>query len=500
MTALLTGCAQVDPASDFRRASQWITERTAAGEVYDPSTEATIQERIAALMSHGLTADEAVQVALLNNPGFQAIFQDIGVSRAEVVQSGLLSNPSLTTLIQFPEGGGRAKLSFGLAQQLSDLWQIPIRKKIAESELERTVLSVAQRAIQVSAETRTKYYELVASRRLVKLADENFRQLERTLDVAAKRFAAGEANLLEVNLVKITVLETRVDQLAVARDSRIAEFALARVLGVGRNPTELVAADELPTPRAELPVDDVLLERARVRRVDARMAELAIDAAEDELLKQCRLIFPNVTVGLEVERSERRALPGRDVLADTARASLRNGALTAPDIQTRAERRKERRQEIDAVFGPSFDITLPVFDQNQAQIAKARFTLARRAKEYDELLETVEAEIRTAAASARSANELAALYRDQVLPQAAANVESARALYQAGQQGILTVIEAETTLLGHRKRNVELARAYALAMVELDAATAGGVNDPGTPSDDGAGSSGTAPEPQEEVR
>ena len=55
---------------------------------------------------------EAIQVCLLNNPGLQAAFLDIGMARADVVQSGLLSNPSLTALVRFPTGrvfGNRAE-------------------------------------------------------------------------------------------------------------------------------------------------------------------------------------------------------------------------------------------------------------------------------------------------------------------------------------------------------------------------------------------------------
>lgn len=102
-----------------------------------------LQSQVNALLLDGITAYEAVRIALLNNKAFQSQFQDIGVSRSELVKSALFTNPSLSFSARALEGGGRANLSFGLAQELVDLWQIPVRKRIAKDKLESTVLAVA---------------------------------------------------------------------------------------------------------------------------------------------------------------------------------------------------------------------------------------------------------------------------------------------------------------------------------------------------------------------
>ena len=48
--------------------------------------------------------------------------------------------------------------------------------------------------------------------------------------------------------------------------------------------------------------------------------------------------------------------------------------------------------------GPTAEVTVPVWDQNQAQIAKARIVVALQEKAYQELLETVAQEVRKASA------------------------------------------------------------------------------------------------------
>jgi len=143
----VAGCVTVNPDRDYQRAAGLIVERTGADYVYDPQAEDLIEEKVTSALADGLTIDEAIAVALLNNRAFQCAFREIGVSRADVVESGLISNPTLGLSLRFPEGGGLANLTLSLAQQLVDLWQIPVRKRIAEAQLERTLLLVAREAV-----------------------------------------------------------------------------------------------------------------------------------------------------------------------------------------------------------------------------------------------------------------------------------------------------------------------------------------------------------------
>src|SRR5207237_5254301 len=109
------------------------------------------------------------------------------------------------------------------------------------------------------------------------------------------------------------------------------------------------------------------------RRLAGQLASARIRAAEGQNLREYARVFPTISLGAELERLETRGVPGRKILADTARESVAAGKLTAPSIQSRAQRRHERSQIIDSIFGPSLTLTLPVWDQNQAQVAKARY-------------------------------------------------------------------------------------------------------------------------------
>jgi outer membrane protein TolC len=209
------------------------------------------------------------------------------------------------------------------------------------------------------------------------------------------------------------------------------------------------------------------------QRLDARAAEYQVKAAEAQIRQEWLKIFPSFTAGYDLERLEGRALPGRKVLADTARESVAAGSLTAPTIQSRGERARDKRQEIDVMQGPEFSATLPLWDQNQAQIAKARYQAEQRYKEYEGLLDEIASQVSQAGISLGSAHEIVRFYRAEALPQATQNLDSARRLYQAGEQGIIVVIEAQESLVTRRRAYVRALGDYAGALTELERAIGG---------------------------
>ena len=86
-------------------------------------------EKVDSLLKTKLTADEAVQIALLNNRDLQAVYSDLGVAQADLVQAGLLNNPIFEAAIKFPTSGGQANLEFITVMNFLDVFYMPLRKR-----------------------------------------------------------------------------------------------------------------------------------------------------------------------------------------------------------------------------------------------------------------------------------------------------------------------------------------------------------------------------------
>src|SRR5687767_10107916 len=95
----LGGCSTFSTDGGFGDVQGAARERGIKHEVKwlrDDSDAAEARASIRKLLDAPLTADAAVQIALLNNRGLQAIYAELGISEADVVQAGRLRNPGFS--------------------------------------------------------------------------------------------------------------------------------------------------------------------------------------------------------------------------------------------------------------------------------------------------------------------------------------------------------------------------------------------------------------------
>jgi cobalt-zinc-cadmium efflux system outer membrane protein len=464
------GCATVNPKPDYDRTRALIEQSTGVADSYSPEKDGLSVEELKAVLSDGLTLDEATRVALLNNRKLQAAFFDIGMARAEWVQSGLLSNPSLGIGVMFPEGGGRSNIQGNLAQNIVDLWQMPVKKRIAEHQVDAEVVRVARLAGELVAETKRAYYAAVAANDLLTIAEENLALLAKSYDATKAQREAGVASPLDENLQRGEWLHAELD----LRDARLASLnakrSLAGLLSLDVDPEELNLTDLLPTAEECAFNAESLIASAREQRLDLKALEEAIGAGSAEIELEYLRVFPEVSVGIGAERLEGRSQPGRDVAADFARASLRSGQLTVPDIQTRGERQSEKDQDIEFMIGPNISVTLPIFDQNQAQIAKATYAQVQAVKSYEDLYLGIAQDIRSAVDRSKTLWGIVAFYKEELIPQADKNFEFTEAAYQAGTVGVLTLLESQRSLLETHRGQVQVWADAAASLSDLERA------------------------------
>jgi cobalt-zinc-cadmium efflux system outer membrane protein len=483
------GCASVKPEPDYRRAAASIRERTGAEQVYDPQADGEVRARVAALLDGGLSVDEAVNVAFLNNAAFQSHFLEIGASRADVVQSGLLQNPVLAISGRMPSGGGRVNLSFSLAQEMADLWQIPVRKKIAKEQLERTVSDVVREAVDLQAVVKRAAYALLAAQEALAVTDESRALLQRAQELTQHRFEAGEATALDLRLVKSDALDLELRRVTQEKDVAAARIDLAKVLGLSRYEGDWDLTGSLPDPGEAIPDDKALLARAAERRIDLQLASLDVAAAEDEVAERFRSILPSLNLGVEGERPELRGprsrnfapiennefIKGPGYTPQEARldAAHMAGAFLRDRLAAKRDREFEKQQAIDLLLGPSLDVTLPVWDRNKAQIAKARIVVEQKRKDLQDKLDAAAQEVERAAAAVRSAQDAVRMASEKGIPQAQETLDTARDVYEAGEESILALTAAQQALVRQREARATALGEYAQALADLEQAVGG---------------------------
>ncbi|GMU84500.1 MAG: hypothetical protein AMXMBFR47_43690 [Planctomycetota bacterium] len=469
----LGACASVDHGRELQQAQSHVESATGLRAAWAK----TMPLRDLPIRAGGeLPLAAALDVAIVNNRALRADLAVIGQAKAELVQAGLLPNPTLSIMFGFPEAGGLSNLAFGLSQDLAALWLIPAEKRVAQAALEQRVLSVADGAVALVAEVRTAYANAQFQRLAAQLQEENLRILTDATEIAEARLEAGGLQL-DLNLVRSRYVEADIELLQLRSDYRVTQRTLLRLMGVARASDDWIPSTMNPEQTfARLSSDEsTLVEAALLQRLDAQAAWWELEVAVADIENQRFRLLPNVELGIAGERSARRALPDRDLLADTARASIAAGQLTAPMIESAGQRRKERSQEIEFMLGPSLDIPLPIFDQNQAQIARARFRAQELRERYEETQQRIVEAVRSAVATRRLAEERVARYRDALLPLQHSNLELAEAAYQTGRESILAVLLAQESLIRARLGYASALRDLAVSAANLERQISGPV-------------------------
>ena len=431
--ALFASCASVDPRPDYDQAAGEIRATTGAVDVYDPDGRELSQEELGAALADGLGLEEATRLALLHNRRLQAGFFALGVARADYVQSGLLRNPSLSLALFFPDGGGRTRWTADLAASVSELWEIPLRRKIASERIDAQILELARFAGELVFRTKQAYFETVAARSLAALAREGAELARRARVAVSLQVTEGVATRTDGSLAETQELQA---QLAMTR-ARVSEVEAARklaaLLSLEQDLLEVAFTDPLPSSSRPEFEPTAVIEQGLRTRLDLRAAERAVAAAEEELALERRQRFPTLDAGVSVERPE-------------------GGGST------------------DFLLGPGATLELPLFDQNQVQVSRAEFRLRELRKEREALVSEALQELRAAADRASVTTRGALFASTELVPQAERSAALAERAYALGDALVLSFLTAQRAMLEARRTGVETLLEAARAQLELERA------------------------------
>lgn len=391
----VTGCA--NPRPDFTHLSDELQHRTGHTLTNTPPGEIVIPASVS--FENGLSEDEAVTVALLNNAAFQETLADLGISRADLVQAGMLPNPTLSML--FPVGTKPFELT--AKYPLEAFWLRPRRVAAAKLDYERTTQRLVQSGLDLIRDVRLAYVDLGLANQRLALAETNLKLSQAFAEQAQARLRAGEASELEAGSVNIDALQAKEQLARAAHDANTARERLRALIGLGMDRRSITLVE---TPLANtLPFDsDVLVTNALESRPDLRAAELGLEAAGKRI------------------------------------------GLTKAEIYTFTVALNAKEVGADFLSGPGLDIPIPIFNQNQGGIAQARAKFEKAARQYITVRDHIVLEVREAHTRLLQAQESCEQWQKNVLPPLEESAWLAEKSYAAGNVAYLLVLETNRRL------------------------------------------------------
>ncbi|MFO0807596.1 MAG: TolC family protein [Gemmataceae bacterium] len=405
---LLVGCHTVPQAPDRSTVAAHLTQRVghtipcqaALGEVTMPP---------GASLDDGITEDEAVAIALWNNAAFQELLVDLGIARGDLIQAGLLPNPEFVYYVPMSEKPYKYLFDF----PIEAIWLRPIRIRSAAREAERVSERLTQAGLDLMRDVRQAYADVALANERVRIAREGVRLRGQVAELAGKRFKAGDASEQESATARIDAAQAEQDAARAVAEVPVLEERLRNLTGTGplRRPLTL---DPLPPPACQTFDADVLTQEAMASRPDALATAEAVAAAEARL-KFARLGWVRV--------------------------------LGIADATSGQE---------SHVLGPAVRFTVPLFNWNQGNVARAEAELERAVRNRTTVGYQIILDVQRAYAQFRQACVELDVLRTKVRPELEGAVRRAQGAYQEGNIPIFVVLETTRQLLDNQLREAQL--------------------------------------------
>lgn len=276
---VLTGCASFSSDGGFAPIEQTAKQRLGK-DLQRASTDADVEaidRRVAALLAQPLTADDAVQVALLNNRGLQATDQELGIGEAERVQAGRLANPGFSFSFSRLRRGSEVEPERGPHVNLPRLLMLPQIQQMEARRFAQTQGMVTTRVQALATDTRKAYVNAVAAEETVRYRRQVMQAADAGAELARRMAQVGNFNKLRQAREQGFYADAALN-LAHAQQAQLAtRKRLTRLLGLWGEQ----AAFKLPERLPDLPpaaIDQPKIERsATAQRLDVQGARLAAE-------------------------------------------------------------------------------------------------------------------------------------------------------------------------------------------------------------------------------
>jgi outer membrane protein TolC len=290
----LGGCASFSPDGGFGAVEQLTKDRVGQVPAYQRTAERTgaAGARVAELLKQPLTADSAVEIALLNNRGLQANYAELGIAEADLVRAGRLANPSFS--FGRLSGGGVVEIDRAVVFDVLGLLTMPLAREAEQQRFEQVQLQAAYETVGVAAEARIAFFEAVAAEQLAGYQAQVMEAADASNELAKRMLAAGNfsplAQMREQSFYSDATL-----QLARAKHQAVAaREQLIRTLGLSGDQLGFKLPDRLPD-LPDKPADPKDAEQSAMdKRLDVLMAKRTTEATAKSLGLSKATRFVNV--------------------------------------------------------------------------------------------------------------------------------------------------------------------------------------------------------------
>lgn len=437
---LLSGCASFSPDGGMSvvtaTVSQDLGKNAAAQRTSDET--AVARSTTARLLSKPLSADAAVQIALLNNRGLQAAYNELAIAEAQAVEGSLPPNPAIS--LSRMAGSVEVEVERKIVANVLALATLPVRSEIAAARFRQAQIVALSETLRVAADTRRAYYRTVSARELAGFLAQAQIGAETAAKFATRLGETGGMNKLDQAREQVFYADLTA-QLATTRQRAASEReALIRAMGLwGDDLAFRMTAALAPLPSRPQSLPGIEVEAVR-RHVDLQIGRIELDTLAKAYGLTQATRFINVL----------------------------DAGLAGKTIRDKATGEKLRERGFDV------ELQVPIFDFGEVRVREAEATYMHAVNRLMERAVNVRSEARDAYRTYRSAYDIATHYQREVLPLRKIISDETLLRYNGMLIDVFSLLAEARQRIAATTAAIEAKRDFWLATTNLNTAVMGG--------------------------
>jgi len=322
--------------------------------------------------------------------------------------------------------------NFSMSQMLFDFGRTldSIRAAIASVEASTADLETTRQTVIFN--TKQAYYSVLASQRLLQVADETVQQNQKHLEEAQARFDVGLAPRFDVTQAQVQLSNAALNQVTARNNVALARETLRTAMGV-TGPFLVTLVDTLE--RGALTVtDEDLVVQAYAHRPELQSLQAQQRATTDQVSALRKQYLPSV--------------------AGTAQYNWTG-----------------RQYPLQQGWFWGVTLTVPLFDDilTTGQVGEAQANLRGLQAQEDNLRQQIALEVRQSLLTLRQAEESIRV-SEQTAVQARENLDIAEGRYAAGVGNIIELTDAQVSLTSAQANTIQALATYKTAVAQLERA------------------------------
>ncbi len=368
-------------------------------------------------VANGISAEEAVSLALFNNLQYQADLASITISQADLVEAGMMTNPVLRYLL--PAGGINVSGYINFA--LDYLWQRPKRIALANSDIRRISESMIQKGYGLIRDVQTLYADLLLSRERARILFENVLIKAEMNQLSNSRLRNGEISELEASTARADSASAVDEYLKASLDTTLRNNHLKVLIGYSADTTiyfEEPVADLLITQGISL---NDYLQLAYENNPELKSAQLAIESSGRRIGWERTRIFAFIAT-LNFQHIDGNS-----------------GSKLLPNA-----------------LNPGFQVEIPVLNRNQGRIMRAKAELEQASLQYMAIRQRIALDVSDVYYRYTETHKSYRVWNNNVIPSLEEAVRLVRIAFRRGDISYLPVLEAMRQLLNGKLRKAEI--------------------------------------------